>query len=260
MVNKEISSSLVTEGLGTSFIGQNVLYHPSLPSTMDEARQEAQKGAVNGTVIITGEQTGGRGRLQRGWISPAENIALSIILYPVNKVLPYFIMIASLAVAHSIEAVTDLTTRIKWPNDILIDGKKVSGILIENEFKGNDVAFSIVGIGINVALKTEDFPEIAATATALKDETGGEVPRVEVIKNLLVEFERLYLLLPEGLSIYKAWRDRLITLGKNVVVTSGDDIIEGTAESVDESGALLLRQKDGSLTRVVAGDVTLCEK
>jgi len=257
MAPKDLSSSSITEGLATSFVGQKVIYYPRLPSTMDIARIEARRGTAEGTVIVAGEQTEGRGRMRRTWLSPSGNIALSIVLYPDTASLPYLVMIASLAVAHGIETVTGLKTRIKWPNDILIHGKKVCGILIENEVKGNKVAYALIGIGINVALKASDVAEIAATATSLKDELDRSVLRANIIKHLLTEFERLYLLLSAGESIYEAWRDRLETLGKRVVVTSGSNVLKGIAESVDESGALMLRRVDGTLKKVIAGDVTL---
>jgi len=227
---------------------------------MDTARREIKQGAAEGTVIIAGEQTGGRGRLKRAWLSPRGNIALSIILYPDITALPYLIMIASLAVAQSIETVAGKKTQIKWPNDILIDGKKVCGILIENEVKGNKAAYSIVGIGINVDLKVSGFSEIADTAASLTSEREKHDIRIKIIKALLTEFERLYLLLPDGKSVFEAWRARLVTLGQNVRATSTSQVIEGIAESVEESGALVIRGADGAVTKVVAGDVTLREK
>ena len=257
---KDLSPSAIAAGLKTAFIGQKIIYHRSLPSTMDEARREIRQGAAAGTVIIAGEQTGGRGRLKRAWLSPPRNIALSIILYPHTTDLPYLIMIASLAAAQSIETVTGRNTQVKWPNDILIDGKKVCGILIENEVKGNEVAFSIIGIGINVDLNVADFSEISDTAASLKTKSDNDDLRVKIIRSLLTEFERLYLKLPDGKPVYKAWRDRLITLGNKVRASSGSQAIEGIAESVDESGALIIREADGTLTKVVAGDVTLHDK
>ena len=254
---KDLSPSAITSGLKTTFIGQKVLYHHSLPSTMDAARREALQGAAAGTVIIAGEQTEGRGRLQRKWLSPPGNISLSIILYPDIGSLPYLMMIASLATAHSIEKVTGQNTQVKWPNDILIDGKKAGGILIENEVKGNKAAYSVIGIGINIDLQVADYPEIAYTATNLKTEPDKNDMRTAIIRSLLTEFERWYLKLPDGESIFKAWRDRLVTLGKPVKATSGKQTIEGIAESADESGALMIRGADGRLTKVVAGDVTL---
>ncbi len=214
----------------------------------------------DGTVIIAGEQTAGKGRLQRNWVSPGGNIALSIILYPKAANLPYLIMIASLAAASAIESVAGIKDQIKWPNDILVKGKKIAGILIENALKGDRVAYAIVGIGINAALQPGEFQDIAATATSLEAETGTRVSREAVIICFLMEFERLYFMLPEADDIFKAWRDRLITLGQPVTAAWGEKKISGIAESVDENGALMIRLADGSLTKVVAGDVTLHDK
>jgi BirA family biotin operon repressor/biotin-[acetyl-CoA-carboxylase] ligase len=253
---KELSASLITKGLKTTCIGQNVRYFASLPSTMDAARREIRRGAGEGTVIIAGEQTGGRGRLKRAWFSPRGNIALSIILYPDIASLPYLVMIASLAAAQSIESVTGKKTQLKWPNDILIEGKKVGGILIENEVKGDKVSFSIIGIGINVALNVADYAEIVETATSLKTGAAKDDLHLAIIRSLLHEFEKLYFKLPDGKPIFEAWRDRLVTLGKRVRAISGSRTIEGIAESVDVSGALVIRGAGGEITKVVAGDVT----
>ena len=253
---RELSAAAITAGLKTTLIGQKISYYHSLPSTMDAARREILQGAAAGTVIIAGEQTRGRGRRQRTWLTPAGNIALSIILFPDIKALPYLIMIASLAAAQSIETITGVKTQIKWPNDVLVNGKKVCGILTENEVKGKATS-SIIGIGINIDLKVADYAEIADTAASLKSLPNKDDLRVQLIRSLLTQFERLYLQLPDGKSIFEAWRNRLVTLGQKVKATAGNQIIEGTAESVDASGALAIRGADGTLTRVVAGDVTL---
>jgi BirA family biotin operon repressor/biotin-[acetyl-CoA-carboxylase] ligase len=258
-VISNLSPSSITRGLNTGFIGQKVIYYPTLTSTMNAARQVAQQGVANGTVIIAGEQTAGKGRMKRTWLSPEGNIAMSIILYPDIANLPYLIMIASQAVVGSIETVTGLKAKIKWPNDILIDDKKVCGILIENEVKGNKVDYSAIGIGINIDFNVADYPEISSTAASLKSKSGKDF-RIKIIRSLLIEFERLYLKLPDGKPIYEAWRDRLVTLGKKVRAISGSQTLDGIAESVDESGALIIRDGNGSLTSIIAGDVTLREK
>ncbi len=249
----------ITGELETRFLGQRVIYYPSLNSTMDVARQEAQQGAAEGTVIIAGEQTAGRGRLKRAWLSPGGSVALSVVLHPDIAYLSSLIMLASLAVVHSIETVTGLKSQIKWPNDVLINGKKVCGILIESDVRGDTVNYVIVGIGINVNLGVADFPDISPIATSLSDELGREVSRVSVIRCLLVEMERLYLDLSAGGSLYEEWRDSLVTLGQKVRAATGDMVYEGRAESVARDGSLLLRGPDGSLTRIVVGDVTLRE-
>ncbi|MBI2850129.1 MAG: biotin--[acetyl-CoA-carboxylase] ligase [Chloroflexi bacterium] len=263
MVEDSLSANAITDGLKTHFIGQKALYYPSLTSTMEVARQVAREGAAEGTVIIADEQTAGKGRLKRSWLTPKGNIALSVILRPGLSALPALIMLASLAVVHGIEAVTGLKPQIKWPNDILVNGKKIAGILIENDVLGNRVT-TIIGIGIDVNLRLADFPEIQAIATSLSDKLGHEVSRLKVIRALLVEMERLYLPLSAGgsqtrpyFALFDEWRDNLVTLGKKVRVTAEDATYEGIAESVDTDGSLLLRRPDGTLTRVVAGDVTL---
>lgn len=258
MEGDSLSAASITDNLETHFIGQRVIYYPRLTSTMEVAKREVtRRVAAEGTVIVADEQIAGKGRLKRIWLSPRGNIALSVILYPDMAYLPPLIMVASLAVVHSIEAVTGLKSQIKWPNDVLINNKKVAGILIESDVKGNMVGYAIIGIGVNVNLRLSDFPDISSTATSLSDELGREVPRLDVIRPLLVEIERLYLTLQTGGSIYEEWRDSLVTLGRRVRVKLGKTIYQGVAESVSTDGSLLMRHSDGRLTRVTGGDVTL---
>ena len=257
MMVDSLSAAAITRDLETRFVGQRVIYYPRLTSTMEVARREARQGTAEGTVILADEQTAGKGRLKRIWLSPKGNLALSIILHSGLAHLPSLIMLASLAVVHTIEATTGLKAQVKWPNDILINGKKVCGILIENDVQGNTVSHSIIGIGINVNFRLADFPEIQSIATSLSDELGRDVSRLSVIRCLLVEVERLYLALSAGGSIYEEWQARLVTLGKRVRATTGETIYEGIAESVARDGSLLLRGADDSLTKIVVGDVTL---
>ncbi len=256
-MENSLSPAAITSNLETHFVGQRVIYYPSVVSTMVVAKQEAQQGAVEGTVVIADEQTAGRGRLRRVWLSPKGNIALSVILYPSVAYLPSLVMLASLAVIHSIEAVTGLKSQVKWPNDVLINGKKVCGVLVESVVRGDIVDYAIIGIGVNVNLRPYDFSEIQTTATSLSDELGRDVSHLNVIRCLLIELERLYLALPAGDSIYQEWRNSLVTLGRRVQVKSGKTIYKGVAESVARDGSLLLRHPDGSLSKIVAGDVTL---
>ena len=259
MAEETLSPALISHNLATRFIGQKVIYYPRLASTMAVARQAARQGAAEGTIIIAEEQTAGKGRLKRLWLSPKGSLALSIILYPDTSYLPYLMMLASLAVAHSIKAVTGLEVQLKWPNDVLIEDKKVCGILIESDLRGNTVAYAIIGIGINVNFRLVDFPKIMTVATSLADELKKDVSRVDIIRRLLVDIEKLYLALPDGEPIYQEWRDRLVTLGRKVQVKSGTATLEGIADSVARDGSLLLRHSNGSTTKIVAGDVTLCD-
>jgi BirA family biotin operon repressor/biotin-[acetyl-CoA-carboxylase] ligase len=244
--------------LRTNFIEQNILYYPSIPSTMSVAREVAKTGAAEGTIIVADEQTAGRGRLGREWLSPkGSSLLLSIILHPNLEQLPQLNMIASLAVVRSIEKVSGLKPAIKWPNDVLLNGRKVSGILIENLLEGSNVNVAIVGIGINVKLDPSLFPDISSTATSLSIESGREISREEVLHLLLEEFELLYQGLRQGKPIYEEWLTRVETLGKFVRVKSGDKMEQGYAESINPDGSLVLRRIDGSLLTMVAGEVTL---
>jgi BirA family transcriptional regulator, biotin operon repressor / biotin---[acetyl-CoA-carboxylase] ligase len=252
-----LSPQIIVRDLKTRFIGQKVIYYPSLNSTMDAAKKEALWGAPAGTVVVAEEQTAGKGRLQRTWISPKGGISLSVILRPNLEYLPYMIMIASLAVCKSIIKLTGLQPRIKWPNDIQINDKKISGILIENDIRQSSLRHTIIGIGMNVNLRVADYPEIAPLATSLSDLTGKVIPRAEVIRQLLIEMENLYLSLPQKETIFEDWKNHLTTLGQNVEAHMGQQVFHGIAESVSPDGSLFLRQIDGKLIRIIAGDVTL---
>jgi BirA family biotin operon repressor/biotin-[acetyl-CoA-carboxylase] ligase len=252
-----LSPAEITKGLTTNIIGQNILYYPSVTSTNDIARQEALLKAPEGTAVIADQQTTGRGRLKRAWVSPPGNIAVTVILYPLRQYLQFLTMLASLAVKYSIEKTTGLKCELKWPNDVLIRGKKVCGILSESKVESDIVSYAVVGIGINVNMKLSDYPDIAAFATSLANELGREVSRPVILRNLFIEMERLYVNLHDGRSVLSEWRDNLITLGKKVRVHSNDDVFEGIAETVADDGSLMLRRDNGSLMKFMAGDVTL---
>jgi BirA family biotin operon repressor/biotin-[acetyl-CoA-carboxylase] ligase len=256
-MGSEISRDAIAAGLTTEFIGRELLYFETISSTMDAARKAAKHGACEGTVVIAEEQTRGKGRLRRAWINPPGVAAVSIVLRPEMAQLVRLTMAASLATSRSIEHVTGLQTTIKWPNDVIIRGKKVSGILSESALRRGSVDWAIVGIGINVNFDPGAFHEIAETATSLSNELGREVPQVDIIVRLLVEMEALYLALGRGETVHEEWAGRLETLGKHVSVRSGRHTEEGFAEAVDNDGSLLLRRPDGSLAQIVAGEVTL---
>ncbi len=258
VMKKDLTPASVHRGLRTKLIGQSILYYPEATSTMDVAKQAVREGAKEGVVVIAERQTAGRGRLGRAWLAPPESsILLSIILYPTLEQLPQLNMVASLAVAQSIGKVTELKPVIKWPNDVLIQGKKVCGILIESDVQGEAVNFAIVGIGINVNLDPSSLPEVSETASSLGTLVGREVSRLELLQALLGEFEALYSALRRGQPVDELWRRRLDTLGKEVTVKCGAEVMEGLAESADERGNLLLRCPDGRLLTIAASEVTL---
>jgi BirA family transcriptional regulator, biotin operon repressor / biotin---[acetyl-CoA-carboxylase] ligase len=255
MPDETLSPELILRGLNTRFIGQRVIFFPVLDSTMDAAKKEAQWGAEAGTVILTDEQLAGRGRLQRIWLSPRGSLAFSLILRPNIDYIYSMVMLASLAVSQGIEAVTGLKCQIKWPNDVLINEKKVSGILIENDIRKNTLNYVVIGIGINVNVHVAEYPEIAAIATSLSDHLGQEVSRLEIIRQILINLDTLYQSIPKSDYILQQWKNRLITLGQNVEIRQGNKLYRGIAESVNKDGSLVIRLKDGKAIQVIAGDI-----
>jgi BirA family biotin operon repressor/biotin-[acetyl-CoA-carboxylase] ligase len=257
MDNNILNPELIQRDLPTRFIGQKIIYYPSLTSTMDAAKKEALWGAEAGTVVLAGEQTAGRGRLQRSWLSPVGGLAFSVILRPNLSYLPYMVMLASLAVTYGVRSLTGLKPQIKWPNDVLIGEKKICGILIENDIRKNILKHMVIGIGINVNLQVDQHPEIASIATSLSDQLGRQVPRDEVLRAVLMEMDRLYADLPQGERLLNQWKNNLVTIGLQVQINMGNQIYTGLAESVTDNGSLMIREKDGHLVKIIAGDVML---
>ncbi len=223
---------------------------------MDVARKEAKAGASEGTVVVAEEQTAGRARLGRTWINPPGVVAVSIILHPEMSQLIRLTMVASLATSSCIEKAAGLKTTIKWPNDVLVNGKKISGILTESALRGQSVDWAVIGIGINVNFEPKAYPEIADIATSLSVELGRKVSELEVLLHLLKEIEFFYSALLRNEPIYRQWRDKLETLGKVVQVKAGTDIERGYAESVDEDGRLGGTDERHPLQSVSKGGLT----
>jgi BirA family transcriptional regulator, biotin operon repressor / biotin---[acetyl-CoA-carboxylase] ligase len=249
--------SAVEQRLTTRFVGRLIIYLTSTGSTMDIARSEAEGGAPDGLMVLAEEQTKGRGRFGRAWISPAgKNLYLTLVIRPSLDRLRLLSIISPLAVALSVEGATALTPRIKWPNDVLVNGRKLSGILIESEIAAESVGYALVGVGINVNFDFEQSPEIAAIATSVKRELGRETSREKLVAAFLNRFEQLYEA-PGRDAVLQEWRSRLDTLGRKVRVTFRDQSYEGLAEDVDQDGNLILVEADGTRRTIEAGEVTL---
>ncbi|MBI1885518.1 MAG: biotin--[acetyl-CoA-carboxylase] ligase [Chloroflexi bacterium] len=250
--------SRVEERLETKYVGRNIVYYTRTGSTQDIARREGEAGAPEGTAVVADEQTAGRGRLGRSFISPPNvNLYVTLVLKPPLERLNTLSVITPLAVAEAVESVAPISARIKWPNDILVNSRKACGILIESELSGDEVSYSLVGMGVNVNMDVEAYPEIADIATSLKRELGREVSREDLLVALLNRYEALYEAVKRGKAVHEAWRSRLETLGRQVQVRFGEQLEEGLAEDVDEKGSLILRRADGSRVIIAAGDVTL---
>ena len=260
---RDLSASAIEKALTTRYVGRNLVYLDSTPSTMDEAYRLSKSGAPEGTVVIADEQTAGRGRFQRAWVSPkGASLLFSVVLKPELPVLSKIGMVASLAVVRAVRRSTGLEARIKWPNDVQISGKKLCGILIDSSLKENRVDYTVVGIGLNVNLDVSEYPEIAEIATSLSAGLNRAVSRLDVLKALLSEIEALYDDARRGESPHIEWKANLATLGQRIrVVWVGVPerglVEEGLVVDADEDGALLLKRDDGSTVRVVAGEASL---
>jgi len=224
---------------------------------MEAAAGEARRGGEEGTVVWADEQLSGRGRRGRGWISPTGGLFLSIVLRPTLPQLPSLLMLASVALVRVLERLFGLPARLKWPNDVLIRGKKVSGILVEASFRGEALEYAVVGIGLNVNLDPERYPEISDTATSLSREIGREVDPGECLDALLEELDGLYRGLGSGRGVFEEWRGYLETLGRRVKVVGVGVEEGGIAQDVAPDGRLLLLRKDGQRVEVPAGEVSL---
>lgn len=246
------------EVLSTQIVGRRVYYHRRLLSTMDETSRLAREGEPEGSVVFAEEQPRARGRFNRPWISPpGVNLSFSVLFRPDKDNLPYLNMASALAVGDAVFDLSGLTTTIKWPNDVRTDEKKLSGILVETDMIGAELDHAIVGIGLNVNLDTGQHPEIVDTATSLMTECGRQFDRNSALRLVLEHLDRYYAQVRAGISLTSEWASRLDTLGKVVQIRWQDHLMEGTAETVDERGDLVLRKPDGSMVSVVAGEVTL---
>ncbi|VVB97584.1 Putative biotin ligase [uncultured archaeon] len=247
----------IRAGLKTKIIGKDIEYFEETESTNIIAREIAGQ-ADEGTVVIAESQTGGRGRLGRKWISPEGGIWLSIIIKP--RIQPLhasrITLLAGVSVAKTISSY-GIQAKIKWPNDVLINGKKVCGILTEVGAEIDLIDYCIVGIGIDANVDTESFPnEIRDGSTSLKKELGREIDRIGFVQRLLLEFEELYLLFQKDdfPSILEEWRNMSATIGEWVKITTHAATIYGEAVGVDSEGALILETGEGKLEKIVAGN------
>ena len=257
----DLALPAIRRALARGVIGSRIHHYHALGSTMDEARRLAQNGAPEGAVVIAEEQTAGRGRFNRAWVSPrGENLSFSVILTPPAAQLPYMNMAAALATARMLRDEAALDPTIKWPNDIRVNGRKIAGILIETGISSTGAAIAIVGIGVNINLDPTCHPEIAHTSTSIYRETHAKRNRTPALQTLLTHFDATYARLrhdPTGPDALLAeWTALLDTLGRPITLRRGDAIIHGTAERVDPRGNLLIRLPDHTLHTATAGEVT----
>ena len=250
---------MIQKGLHTVWAGRNVVYVKSVDSTNRFARELAAQGAAHGTLVIADEQTAGRGRRGRGWMSPAgEGIFMSLILRP--QVHPSQVarlsLQTALAVARAIEDVCGLDARIKWPNDIVCSGRKIVGMLLEMNADEQCVHDVVAGVGINVHQRGFDA-DIAGTASSLDLLSGRFVKRAEVVRAFLQAFEQTQALCGQPGALMEAYRARSATLGRRVRVMSAGEAFTGMAQEITDMGTLIVLDEQGVRREVFAADVSV---
>jgi len=249
---KEFNLSLSTE-----IINPQLYLYQSLPSTNEKAKELAFQGEEEGRVILARLQTQGKGREDRRWYSPPGGLWFSIILRPHLKIekVPALGMVASIAISRAVEGVIPLITEFKWPNDILINNRKFSGVLLEIETSLEKLDFVIIGIGINVNQKS--FPPYLPQATSLRIEIGERLSRLLLLKILLSEFDRAYSrFLRKGASPFiSEYKTRSIVLGRDIKVQCGKELFSGKAVDISEEGSLILKDFKGRRFHLPTGTI-----
>ncbi len=261
---ERLQMAKLLNGLETTVMGQKLHIFDQLDSTQTMAHRLVAEGAPEGTLVIAEEQTAGRGRMGRKWHSPrGKGIYMSLVLKPRVPVFftPQLTLLTAVAVCRAIRKFVGVDVGIKWPNDLLIAGKKVCGILLEISGDDERLKYVIAGIGISANLEPEDYSEeLRKIATSLAIEKGEPIEREALIQAILKDFEELYQLYNEqGFApIRMLWEALSVSLHKAIRVQSpAREWIEGIAESIDDTGALTVRTADGNRFRVFSGEVEL---
>jgi BirA family biotin operon repressor/biotin-[acetyl-CoA-carboxylase] ligase len=250
------------DGLGTERFGRTAYYVDAVGSTQDEVRRLADEGAPEGTLVVAERLGAARGRLGRSYVTPPGGLWFSLLLRPHRspEAVIALSLLAAVGVHQGIEDATGLRPMVRWPNDLLADGRKLVGILIEMDSEQDVLRHAIAGIGINVNVRQRDFPkDLRPIATSLREVLGQEVPRVALLQRILERMEALYdTYLERGpRPVLDAWRALPTLLGQRVTVEELRERWEGVAVELDNEGALLVRQDGGAVRRVLAGDVRI---
>jgi BirA family transcriptional regulator, biotin operon repressor / biotin---[acetyl-CoA-carboxylase] ligase len=257
------ADDLVSRLADTKVIGRDIRAFQETTSTNDVIEKLARDGVKEGVVVFAESQTKGRGRLGRKWMSPPKGgLWFSLLLRPELRPqeATQLTVASGTALRRAIESHTGLKAEIKWPNDILVRGRKVAGILTELSAELDRIKHVVLGIGVNVNLDPGDFPsELRRVATSLKAELGKPVARPELALAILRELDLDYARIAGGqfAAVADEFEQHCTTIAHNVVIRTGDRQLRGRAESLGEDGALLLRTDHGRLERVIGGDVTL---
>lgn len=252
-----LTQTAILGGLGTRWLGRRVVAYETIDSTNAVAKRLAAEGAAEGTLVIAEEQTAGRGRLERRWLAPPGTALLfSLLFRPALEVAraAALTMICGLGVRQAIRELTALPAQLKWPNDIVLHGRKAGGILTEASTSGGRLQWAVVGIGLNVNLAPSALPAEFG-ATSIQHQLGRSTSRLKLLQRTLLHIEQRYVGLQAGQSPLDEWAAALETLGQRVQLHIAQGAVEGIAQAVDDEGALWLRLDDGQLRQVWVGDI-----
>jgi BirA family transcriptional regulator, biotin operon repressor / biotin---[acetyl-CoA-carboxylase] ligase len=258
-----INAAKLMQGLQTKTLGRVLRIYDVVDSTQNIAHSLVRQGAIEGTLVLAEQQNAGRGRMGRNWFSPkGKGVWMSLILKPTISMqfTPQLTLLAAVALCRAIQAHIPHQVGIKWPNDLLINGRKISGILLESSAEDERLNYVIAGIGISVNLSPEDYPdELRLKSTSLYIEKGQLVEREQLICDILLQLEvMLELYAQQGFApIRSLWEALTISLHKPIRIQTAKGWVEGVANAIDEMGALRVTLPDGEIIKLYSGDIEL---
>ncbi len=264
----QLTPEIIQKKLKTGLLGRNIYCFNQITSTNDFAKKLLEQNAPEGTLIIAEYQTQGRGRLGRSWLAPpGKALLFSLILKPETpmKKIGLVSLLASIAVAEAMESLVNVKPALKWPNDILLNNKKICGILLEtvtNNFS-DLCSFIILGVGINLTQQVEDFPkDIKATATSLLIETGQKIDRLNLLSTILSILEDKYLRFKNGEDTFigQEWLQYCPFVNQSIYIKMNHDELRGIFAGLDQNGSLLLKDAANNIRKISYGEIIKCEK
>ena len=254
----------ISDGLETKFFGKRIYYFDVIDSTQNFAIELASKKIESGTLVISEKQTHGRGRLDRKWVSPSGGIWLSLILHPEFEisVSTLFPLITSLALAMAIEKILKIKPKLKWPNDVTVDDKKVAGILVDASIESGKIDYLVLGVGINFKINPIEIEKMIKHTTNYYGVTtllkkNENMNPIKLVQRFLLELEKLYQisLKKEPVFFIREWTKRSSTIGKSISIKLPDEKLSGKALRIDDDGALVISNK-GKTRRIIVGDIS----
>ncbi len=254
--------NIIRKKLSQSIFATNIVFHETVDSTNTLAKDMAARGSDEGTIVIAEEQTEGRGRMGRAWLSPGHsNLYLSLLLRPSMLPDQIFVltMVMALATINGLEAVSGLVPKIKWPNDLYVGGRKLGGILTEFCVRDRAVEYVVLGLGLNVNWNPGEEQGVIYSTTSVLKETGRKISRNSLLVAILMAFEDYYGHVLDGdiAAFYDKWNERSMLLGKPVEIKTTDGSLFGIALRIDRKGALIIEDGDGREQAILSGDVSV---